>query len=45
MTAKSKDGHPYIRAGVRWGGSLQTEVMSLAAYERLAADPNITIKD
>lgn len=45
VTAKSRDGRPYIRAGVRWGGSLQTEVMSQAAYERLAADPNITIKD
>ena len=32
-------------AFVRWGGSYQTEVVSREAYERLAADPNILLKD
>ena len=45
VTAKSKDGQPYNRTGVRWGGSYQTEVVSREAYERLAADPNILLKD
>lgn len=44
ITAKSSDGQPFNRGGVRWDGDYRTVVVDQEVYDRLVADPNLTVK-
>lgn len=44
ITAKSADGQPFTRGGIAWGDRFQTELVTQGVYDRLVADPNLTVK-
>lgn len=44
ITAKSTDGQPFTRGGIRWGDSFRTETVKQEVYDRLVVDPHLTVK-
>ncbi len=44
ITAKSRDGRPFRRAGHEWTGEFQTKPVPVEAHERLKTDPNLVVK-